>query len=80
MNHSGGSSGAQSRNTRFCMDCAWCSLFMSTRFQPCKTIVLWLIGVWHAERSLIDCAGRVLGAYWAANSVLALVLLYLFMV
>jgi hypothetical protein len=31
-------------------------------------IVLWLTGAWHAESSWIDRAGRILGIYWVANS------------
>jgi hypothetical protein len=33
-------------------------------------IVLWLIGAWHPEPSWIDRAGRVVGIYWVANSLL----------
>jgi len=33
-------------------------------------IVLWLSGVWRAERSWIDRAGRALGIYWITISVL----------
>jgi hypothetical protein len=33
-------------------------------------IVLWLIGAWRPERSWIDRAGRVVGIYWVANSLL----------
>ncbi len=32
-------------------------------------ILLWLGGLWHAEQSWIDRAGRVLGAYWIASGV-----------
>jgi hypothetical protein len=31
--------------------------------------VMWLGGTWHAERSWIDRAGRVLGVFWITNSV-----------
>jgi hypothetical protein len=43
-------------------------------------IALWISGVWRAERSWIDRVGRALGAYWVANSVLTVVIFYLFMV
>jgi len=33
-------------------------------------IVLWSIGAWRPEPSWIDRAGRVLGIYWVANSVI----------
>jgi hypothetical protein len=33
-------------------------------------IVLWLTGAWRPEPSWIDRAGRVLGTYWVANSLL----------
>jgi hypothetical protein len=33
-------------------------------------VVLWLIGAWRPEPSWIDRAGRVLGIYWVANSLL----------
>jgi hypothetical protein len=33
-------------------------------------IVLWLIGAWRPEPSWIDRAGRVVGIYWVANSLL----------
>ncbi len=33
-------------------------------------IVLWLSGVWRAERSWIDRAGRALGIYWITISIL----------
>jgi hypothetical protein len=38
--------------------------------------VLWLAGVWRAERSWIDRTGRVLGIYWILNSAIGLPALF----
>jgi hypothetical protein len=33
-------------------------------------VVLWMSGAWRGEQSWIDRAGRILGIYWVANSLL----------
>jgi hypothetical protein len=52
-------------------------LFSFTGWAICAVwTVLWLAGVWRAEHSWIDRAGRVLGVYWVSNSVISFPVLF----
>jgi hypothetical protein len=61
----------------FPFDDGWLILLSYTGWAVCAAwTVLWLAGVWRAERSWIDRTGRVLGVYWVLNSVLGLPALF----